>query len=119
MTETQIGMMRLENWQRWCCGGELAIILQHYYPRRAAVAGQYMAEAGEVWNDEPDCMPVDERDAELVERLVCQLPVHLRNAVRFKFTGRPRMMGTPESWLEEWVHQAAREIMAKKFHVVP
>ncbi len=93
------------------------MILQHYYPRRAAVAGQHVSS--EVWDDEPCCMPVDERDAEIVERMVRALPMHLRNAVRFTYTGRPRMVGTPETWIKEWVEQAAREIMAKNFHVIP
>ena len=117
MTETQIGLQRLANWQRWACGGECAMILQHYYPRRAAVAGQHVSS--EVWDDEPCCLPIDERDAEMVEKLIRNLPTHLRNAVRYTYTGRPRMMGTPETWIKEWVDQAAREIMVKRFHAAP
>ncbi len=115
MTETQMGLMRLENWRRWAYGGEVAEILRHYYPRRAAVAGQYVSS--EVWDDDAH-IPVDERDAELVERLIRNLPTHIRNAVRYRYTGRPRMIGTPDAWINDWVNQAAREIMAKKFHVV-
>jgi hypothetical protein len=117
MTETQRGLMRLDNWARWCCGGELAIIMRHYYPRRAAVAGQHVSS--EVWDDDTAPMPIDERDAELVEKLIRSMPVNLRNAVRNRYTGRPRIIGTPDSWLDQWVEHAAREIMAKKFHVIP
>lgn len=118
MTETQIGLMRFENWRRWACGGEYALIRELWYPSKAAVGGQYVAEAGDIWNNDEPTMPVDERDAELVERMIKALPVHLCKAVRFKYTGRPRHIGIPEYVLDGWVEQAAREIMAKRFHVI-
>lgn len=116
MTETEIGLKRLDNWARWACGGECAEILRHYYPRRAAVAGQHLSS--EVWDNDDVPMPIDVRDAEIVERLILALPRHLCNAVRYTYTGRPRMIGTPSAWVDQWVQHAAREIMAKKFHVV-
>lgn len=93
------------------------MIMSLYYPAKSAVVGNYSPELGEVWDDEIQ-MPVDERDAELVERLLRGLPSHLCKAVRYKYTGRPRHIGIPESVLSAWVEQAAREIMVKKFHVV-
>lgn len=117
MSETEIGLLRLENWARWARGGECAEILRHYYPRCAAVAGQY--KSSDVWDDDPPQLPVDEIDAQLIERIIRGFPMHLRNAVRYRFIGRPRMVGTPDSWINDWVNQAAREIMAKKFHLVP
>ena len=73
MTETQIGLLRFENWQRWALGGEKAIIMAHYYPPRAAMAGQHVSS--EVWDDDIDAlMPIDEKDAQLVERLILALP---------------------------------------------
>ena len=116
MTETQMGLLRFENWKRWACGGECAMILQLYYPSKAAVAGQHVSS--EVWDDDDVPMPVDVRDAELVERMLRHLPIHLCKAVRYKYTGRPKHIGIPESVLTQWVEQAAREIMVKKFHVI-
>jgi hypothetical protein len=118
MTETQIGLMRFENWQRWACGGEQSIIMAHYYPPRAAMAGQHVSS--EVWDDDIDAlMPIDECDAQIVEKMIVNLPCHLCHAVRFKYTGRPRHIGMPWHVINEWVNQAAREIMARKFHVIP
>lgn len=118
MTETQMGLMRFENWRRWACGGEYVILRELWYPAKAAVVGNYLAEAGEVWGTDEQVVPIDERDAEAVERLIKALPAHLCKAVRFKYTGRPRHIGVPERVIDGWVEQAAREIMAKKFHVV-
>jgi len=89
------------------------MILQHYYPRRAAVTGQYLSN--EIW-DEADAVspPIDQRDAEIVERLILQLPRNICNAVRYTYIGRPRMMGTPDACIRQWVEHAAREIMASK-----
>lgn len=116
MTETQMGLLRFENWKRWAIGGECAMILQHYYPAKAAVCGMHVSS--EVWDDDDAQMPVDVRDAELIERMIKALPMHLCKAVRHHYTGRPRVIGIPEKVLTDWVEQAAREIMAKKFHVV-
>ena len=110
MTETEIGMQRFYNWSRWANGGECAMVLQHYYPQRAAVAGQYMPELGEVWDDEPH-IPVDQKDAEQVEKFIVSLPSHLVKAIKAMFMHRDNSMRV-------LVEYAARELMAKKFHVV-
>jgi hypothetical protein len=114
MTDTELGLQRLDNWARWACGGECAMILQLWYPKRAAVAGQHLSS--EVWDDEPARMPVNVKDAEIVEKLIIGLVPYLRNAVRHTYTGRPRMINTHDKIIREWVEQAAREIMIKKFH---
>ena len=96
------------------------MIMEHYYPPVAAVAGQFRPEAGEIWEDEPP-IPVDESDARLVEAFIRdRLPVHLRNAVRCRFIGRPRIIGTHQSIIDEWVSQAARMLQeaGRRFHVV-
>jgi hypothetical protein len=117
MTETQMGLARFENWQRWACGGEVAIIMAHYYPPKSAMAGQHVSS--EVWDEEDKPMPIDERDAQIVERMIVRLPCHLCNAVRYRYVGRPRIIGVPRQVIDNLVEQAAREIMAKRFHVVP
>jgi len=117
MTETQLGLMRFENWQRWALGGERTIILAHYYPPKAAIAGQHVSS--EVWDDDLEAnIPIDERDAEAVERMIIALPKHLCCAVRYRYIGRPRHIGMPRHVIEEWVNQAAREIMASKIRFI-
>jgi hypothetical protein len=118
MTETDHGMARFYNWMRWACGGECRMIMKHYYPERAAVAGNYLPEAGEVWNDETP-IPIDVKDALEVERLITrELPIHLSKAVRFYFVGRPQIINIPDKVIKDWVYQAARQIMYRKFRVV-
>jgi hypothetical protein len=122
MTETQMGLARFENWRRWASKGKYAMLRELWYPPRAAVVGQHLAEAGEVWGDDYDVgLPIDEIDAELVGRLIKSLPAHMCNAVRFKYTERPQHIGIPDSVIDCLVEQAARAIMqhGKRFHVVP
>lgn len=110
-----MGLLRFENWQRWAIGGERAIILSHYYPPKAAMAGQHVSS--EVWDDGLETlMPVDERDAQIVEKLIIALPCHMCKAVRYHYTGRPKHIGIPRNVIEEWINQAARTIMSKTFH---
>lgn len=119
MTDTEIGMQRFYNWCRWGVGGECNIIRKHYYPERAVVAGQYLPEAGDVWEEEIP-IPIDVKDAMEVERLVTRvIPEHLSKAVRFYFIGRPHIVGIPDKVIKEMVWQAAREIMTRKFHAIP
>ena len=116
MTETQIGLLRFENWQRWAIGGERAIIMSHYYPPKAAMAGMHISS--EVFDDDTDVqIPIDERDAQIVEKLIISLPCHMCKAVRYHYTGRPKHIGMPRSVIEEWINQAAREIMHKTVHI--
>jgi len=113
LTETQAGLIRLDNWQRWARGGEIAIIMAHYYPPTAAMAGQHVSS--EVWDDDLEAsMPVDVRDAETVERLILLLPCRMCLAVRHKYTGRPKHIGMSRHLVDDLVKQAAREIMAMK-----
>lgn len=108
MTETEIGMQRFYNWSRWANG--TSQVMQHYYPQRAAVSGQYIPEAGDVWEDDP-YIPVDHTDAEKVERFIVSLPSHMIHAIKAMYIHRDGSM-------RSIVEQAARELMAKKFHVV-
>lgn len=117
MSDTQNGLDRLSNWARWSKRGEMAILRAQYYSPKAAVCGNYMADAGEVWADDVP-MPVDERDAIIVERLVLALPIQLKKAVTHYFFGRPRTIGISEYTLREWVEQAARKITKNNFHKV-
>ena len=110
MTETEIGMRRFYNWSRWANGGECAMVLQHYYPQRAAVAGQYIPEAGDVWEEEP-YIPVDVKDAQNVERFIVSLPSHMVKAIKAMYIHRDNSMRV-------LVEYAARELMAKKFNIV-
>lgn len=48
---TAQGMERLENWAVWAGKGECAMVLRHFYPRRAAVCGNY--KSTETYDD-PD-----------------------------------------------------------------
>lgn len=91
----------------------MAILRAQYYSPKAAVCGNYLADAGEVWADDVP-MPVDERDAIIVERLVLALPIQLKKAVTHYFFGRPRTIGISEYTLREWVDQAARKITNDK-----
>jgi hypothetical protein len=110
LTETQAGLIRLDNWQRWARGGEIAIIMTHYYPPTAAMAGQHVSS--EVWDDDLEAlMPIDVRDAEKVEKLILALPHRMCIAVRHKYTGRPRRIGMTRHTMDDLVNQAAREIM--------
>lgn len=112
-SDTKFGMYRLDNWARWACGGEVAIIMSHYYKDRDAVCGEYSRRS----DDEDDCdcvpdvpIPVDEHDALLVEAAIKRLPAHLCKAVRFWFVGRPRIDGVSIHVIKGWVEHAAREI---------
>lgn len=108
MTETEIGMQRFYNWSRWANG--CALVMQHYYPQRAAVSGQYIPEAGDVWEEEP-YVPIDQKDAQIVETFIVSLPSHMVSAIKAMFIHRDNSM-------KVLVEYAARELMAKKFHVV-
>lgn len=109
MTGTQAGIDRLENWSRWCNRGEITEIMRHFYPRRAAVCGNYLSEAGDVW-DEGQQLPIDAKDAVVVERLVIAMPIQLKKAVMYFYLHRPKFIGVPDRVLHEWVDQAARRI---------
>ncbi len=118
MTNTELGMQRFENWRRHGLGGEAAIVMAHHYERYAAVCGHHISS--EVW-DEETRIPVDPKDAEIVEAFVVKtLAAHLSKAVRYYYLGRPRIIGIPERVIKEWVHQAARELMdnGNRFHIV-
>lgn len=108
-SDTQNGLLRLDNWSRWNRRGEIAEIRRHYYPGKAAVCGNYLPEAGEVWAEEIP-IPVDIRDAELVEKLVLALPIQLKKAVTHYYFGRPSTIGISNHTLREWLDQAARLI---------
>lgn len=110
MTETQIGMDRFYNWFRWSNGGSTALVLQHYYPQRAAVAGNYIPEAGDVWEEDP-YIPIDQKDAQIVEKFIVSLPSHMVKAIKALYIHKDNSM-------KYLVEQAARELMARKFHVV-
>lgn len=108
---TKAGLDRLENWWRWSRRGEAAALRYHFYPAKAAVCGDCVRDSGDVWADSNDeCVPVDEADAEVVEKQVLALPIQLRKAVTCWYLGRPRTMGISEDVLREWVEQAARRI---------
>lgn len=109
-TGTQDGILRLENWSRWCNRGEISEIMVHFYPRKAAICGEYRPESGDIWGNEPVEMPVDEKDAIEVERLVLAMPIQLKKAVMCFYLARPRFIGVPEKVLREWVDQAARRL---------
>lgn len=68
---------RLRNWARW--GRERS------GPGRLrcqSAEGRYMPDAGEVWAGAVAVVPIDARDAEIVERAVCRLRPAGRIAVR-------------------------------------
>ncbi len=109
-TDTQIGMARLDNWARWGRRGEIAEICSHFYPRKAAICGEYLPEAGDTWDGSEADFPVDEKDAVLVERLVLAMPIQLRKAVTHWYFGRPRIIGISRYILQEWLDQAARRL---------
>lgn len=106
MTETEIGMQRFYNWSRWADGS--AMILQHYYPQKAAVCGEYVT--CDIWEPETN-IPIDQKDAEQVEKFIVSLPTHMVSAIKAMFIHR-------DSSMRVLVEYAARELMAKKFHVV-
>ncbi len=110
MTDTQIGMARLDNWARWGRRGEMAEICSHFFPRKAAICGEYLPESGDIWDGAEAEFTVDEKDAVLVERLVLVMPVQLRNAVTHWYFGRPRTIGISCYTLQEWMCQAARRL---------
>lgn len=114
MSDTKRGLEMLENWSRWAVGGEHAIIMAHYYNRKSAVCGDYKRRS-----DDPDAddtvvevpIPVDEKEAVIVEDALKQLAPHLFKAVRYWYTGRPRIDRVSENVLRGWVEHAAREIV--------
>lgn len=108
--DTQIGLSRLENWVLWSKRGEVAIVMSHYYPRRAAVCGNHIPDAGDVWESDAP-VPVDEKDAVEVERLVLALPRHDRNIIMHFYFGRPKHMGISEDVLRIWLESAARKLV--------
>ena len=110
---TAEGLARLENWATWARKGEVAMVMRHYYPRRAAVSGNYKAPPG--INDETDDYirdEIDEEDAAAVDKALCRLADHLRNAVRNRYFGRPKFINLDQETLDNWVCQAARELMS-------
>ena len=111
MTDTQIGMARLDNWARWGRRGEIAEICSHFYPRKAAICGEYLPEAGDIWDGSEANVPVDEKDAIVVERLVLAMPTPLRKAVTHWYFGRPRIIGVSRYTLQDWLDQAARRLV--------
>ena len=115
LTDTQIGMARLDNWARWGRRGEIAAISSHFYAPKAAVCGNYLPDAGDVWNDGKVDVPVDEADAVIVERLVIALPMQMRLAVTHWYFGRPATLGISRYTLREWVEQAARKLSGTGF----
>lgn len=109
---TAQGIERLENWAAWAGKGECAMVLRHFYPRRAAVCGNY--KSSEIHDDPDDLIRTepDEEDALAVDKALCRLADHLRNAVRNRYFGRPKFINLDQETLDNWVCQAARELMS-------
>jgi hypothetical protein len=106
---TKIGWERLENWQRWNRAGSAGMIAKLSYPALIPACSQY--RSSEVFAETPEYSPpVDTRDAYEVECILRELPGHLRNATKFYFFGRPRIVGVSRDVIEGWVLHAAREI---------
>lgn len=82
------------------------MIMRHYYPRMAAVAGQYVPDAGEVWDDDP-YIPIDHADAELVEKFIISLPSRMIKAIKNMFIHNDISQ-------RHIVEHAARELVASK-----
>lgn len=117
--DTKLGLDRLDNWARWGRRGEMAEVRNHYYPGKAAICGDYLPEAGDVWIEMHEiAIPVDQKDAELVEKLVLALPIQLKKAVTCWYLGRPAVMGISNHTLREWLEQAARRIAVNGLHQV-
>lgn len=110
--DTQSGMELLENWARWACGGEWAIIMAHYYHRNDSTCQDYRRRSElEVDDDQPNiAIPIDEREALWVEKRIRELPGQLNHAVRYWYTGRPRIERVSRQVIRGWVEHAAREI---------
>lgn len=110
---TAQGMERLENWAVWAGKGECAMVLRHFYPRRAAVCGNY--KSTETYDDPDDLIKIeiDEADALAVDKALCRLADHLRNAVKNRYFGRPKFINLDKETLDNWVCQAARELMSR------
>ena len=106
------GYARLENWQRWCLRGYAKDILRHYYPQRAAVCGNYLPEAGDVWEDD-DILPVDDKDAEIVEKIIIAMPVQIKKAILCFYLHHPRFIGIPDETLKDLVRQGAARLVDK------
>jgi hypothetical protein len=101
------GLMRLENWARWVCTGEVSMILRHYYPSSAALGVRFVST--QIWDYEAAAVPIDERDAELVDELIGTLPDAMREAVRYRYIGRAKR-SLPESLVGALVREAACRI---------
>ena len=109
---TKRGLERLDNWGNYGRRGEFAEIRKLYFAPKAAVCGDYLPPAGEVWEDQNDRhVVIDVIDAEKTEKQIINLPDHLKHAVTFKYFGRPKLSGISGHQIQEWIDQAARRIM--------
>ena len=78
--EVTLGQQRLENWANWSLSGNA----RTGYPKASAFARMYRPDAGDTWEGiEPDetRAPIDDADAERVERFVRRLPLANRQCV--------------------------------------
>lgn len=109
---TAQGLGRLNNWAAWATKGECAMVLRHFYPQRAAACGNYTST--EIYDDPDDLIRIEinETDALAVDKALCRLADHLRNAVKNRYFGRPKFINLDKETLDNWVCQAARELMS-------
>jgi len=78
-------VQRLLNWARWCRGWTGP-------PRQtqaASAEGNYIPEAGEVWERDEVEIEIDELDAEKVEKAITRLGPWARKILRFRYVDFP------------------------------
>lgn len=112
LSTTDAGLARFENWRAWATNGERAMLMQHFFPSRVSACKFYKSR--EHYLDDEDPRPeIDKDDAAVVDAALSLLPRQLKTAVTNRYLGRPEILNVPYSVLDEWVCQAARELMAR------
>ena len=76
---------RLLNWARWCRGW----VGPPRQTQAASAEGNYIPEAGEVWERDEIEIESDELDAELVEKCIGELGPWSRKVLRFRYVDFP------------------------------
>lgn len=76
---------RLLNWARWCRGW----VGPPRQTQAASAEGNYIPEAGEVWERDEIEIEINELDAELVEKCIGELGPWSRKVLRFRYVDFP------------------------------
>ena len=69
---------RLNNWARW---GRP----QTQYRRTYSLEGRYIPEAGDVFEEKKAVIPIDMRDAVILEKIIVQLPTKHRKVIVYSW----------------------------------